>query len=444
MQNLMPPIDTPDNLFHDGDPTQGIEGTIVTSKFLNNDQSATRDTQQEIINVLSAVDIEPDPDKQDQLLEAINKLAGAATDGYLKVGDFGLGGGSNHKDDAYNNVGEIYRVNNTSANAPAAGVTGVVSLPCDGGPSTAYVAVSNAGAAWVGSSTIPTNGVRWNRVYTTAYKPTAADVDAVAKTGDRMSGPLGSTYSDTYRIAAGRYGTFWRNDGNNLYLMLTNADDQWGGFNDLRPLTVNTSSGSVTIGTQLSFDNPNFIKKTGISSYQSSGINHNQTNGFILQGVGEQSAESHFLETVGVRTALRWRIRGGGLDAWPEFRNDGSLYLAGNWPVIQTSSGATFHPDANIEGTLWGGYLSNWLNRELTARDNNINTRATWDYVNQNFIQNVRYTAETQHGATGIYTYHENTVLTGFNNWDGDYSAEELFWSYIQIYKNGQWLTIGR
>ncbi|HIA7443605.1 TPA: gp53-like domain-containing protein, partial [Escherichia coli] len=25
MQNLMPPINTPDQLFHDGDPTQGIE-----------------------------------------------------------------------------------------------------------------------------------------------------------------------------------------------------------------------------------------------------------------------------------------------------------------------------------------------------------------------------------------------------------------------------------
>ncbi|HIH3669098.1 TPA: phage tail protein, partial [Escherichia coli] len=36
MQNLMPPINTPDQLFHDGDPTQGIEGTIVTADYLNN------------------------------------------------------------------------------------------------------------------------------------------------------------------------------------------------------------------------------------------------------------------------------------------------------------------------------------------------------------------------------------------------------------------------
>lgn len=38
MQNLMPPINTPDQLFHDGDPTQGIEGTLVTAGYLNNQQ----------------------------------------------------------------------------------------------------------------------------------------------------------------------------------------------------------------------------------------------------------------------------------------------------------------------------------------------------------------------------------------------------------------------
>lgn len=118
---------------------------------------------------------------------------------------------------------------------------------------------------------------------------------------------------------------------------------------------------------------------------------------------------------------------------------------------------AVYQNDGNVKGSIWGGYLSTWLNNQLNARDNNINTRVDWgtynrdvgaratiDWVNQNFIQNVRYSAEAQHGATGIYTYHENTVLTGFNNWDGDYSTEEMFWSYIQIYKNGQWITIGR
>lgn len=74
MQNLMPPINTPDKLFHDGDPTNGIDGTIVPSEWLNNDQSATRDLQQEVISVLSAAGIVPDESKQDQLVNAIMSL----------------------------------------------------------------------------------------------------------------------------------------------------------------------------------------------------------------------------------------------------------------------------------------------------------------------------------------------------------------------------------
>ncbi|WP_225984320.1 hypothetical protein [Serratia marcescens] len=111
-----------------------------------------------------------------QLGTAATKNVGTEGGNVMAVGAFGLGSGSRHRDDAYCNQGEIYRVNNTSANSPTTGVAGIISLPCDGGPSTAYAAVSNAGAMWSGYSNIPANGIKWSRVYTTAYKPTAADV----------------------------------------------------------------------------------------------------------------------------------------------------------------------------------------------------------------------------------------------------------------------------
>ncbi|ENB2489605.1 tail fiber protein [Escherichia coli] len=76
MQNLMPPVNTPDKLFHDGDPTQGIEGTIVTAEFMNNHQAATRDLQQEVINVLKEAGVTPDPEKQNQLVEALTSFIG--------------------------------------------------------------------------------------------------------------------------------------------------------------------------------------------------------------------------------------------------------------------------------------------------------------------------------------------------------------------------------
>lgn len=89
MQNLMPPVNTPDKLFHDGDPTQGIEGTIVTAEWLNDSQSATRDAQQEVINVLAGANILPDESKQNQLLTAIQTLITEAVNAAKYVPDVG-------------------------------------------------------------------------------------------------------------------------------------------------------------------------------------------------------------------------------------------------------------------------------------------------------------------------------------------------------------------
>lgn len=105
MQNLMPPINTPDQLFHDGDPTQGIEGTLVTAGYLNNQQGATRDLQQELLNVLGGAHIQPDPKKTDQLLTALralllsrkNPFGDIKSDGTVKTAleNLGFGEGAN-------------------------------------------------------------------------------------------------------------------------------------------------------------------------------------------------------------------------------------------------------------------------------------------------------------------------------------------------------------
>ncbi|WP_342207741.1 tail fiber protein [Serratia ureilytica] len=100
----------------------------------------------------------------------------------MEVGAFGLGMGARHRDDAYCNQGEIYRLNNTSKNAPGNQVYGVLSLPCDGGPSGGYLAVQNNADAFIGRSNITDNGVTWFQVYTTRFKPKAQDVDAVSAT----------------------------------------------------------------------------------------------------------------------------------------------------------------------------------------------------------------------------------------------------------------------
>ncbi|MEQ9889012.1 phage tail protein [Pectobacterium zantedeschiae] len=71
MQNPMPPVDTPDKAFHDGNPLTGELGTIVTALFMNNVQSAIRNVQAEVISVLADAGITVDPNKTDQLLAAL-------------------------------------------------------------------------------------------------------------------------------------------------------------------------------------------------------------------------------------------------------------------------------------------------------------------------------------------------------------------------------------
>lgn len=76
MQSLMPLIPTPDNLFHDGNPLTGEQGTIVTAEHLNNEQSAIRDIQTEILAVLADAKLIPNPDTPHQLLDALNLIIG--------------------------------------------------------------------------------------------------------------------------------------------------------------------------------------------------------------------------------------------------------------------------------------------------------------------------------------------------------------------------------
>ncbi|EAO0004744.1 hypothetical protein OLJ52_003941 [Salmonella enterica] len=49
-----------------------------------------------------------------------------------------------------------------------------------------------------------------------------------------------------------------------------------------------------------------------------------------------------------------------------EFYSPSSIHAGGN----------TITTDGNIYGSLWGGWLNDWLNNQFAARDNNINARA--------------------------------------------------------------------
>ncbi|MEH3413937.1 gp53-like domain-containing protein [Phytobacter diazotrophicus] len=74
MRPLMPPVQTPDNLFHDGNPIRGELGTLVDANHLNNVQAAIRDAQSELISIMTAAGLAPDSSSVHQLLDALKTL----------------------------------------------------------------------------------------------------------------------------------------------------------------------------------------------------------------------------------------------------------------------------------------------------------------------------------------------------------------------------------
>ena len=66
----------------------------------------------------------------------------------------------------------------------------------------------------------------------------------------------GEFYSHTetgnFRMVAGNYGAFFRNDGTTTNFLLTASGDPYGGWNSLRPFAIANNTGNVSIGHNLS------------------------------------------------------------------------------------------------------------------------------------------------------------------------------------------------
>ncbi|MDQ7767050.1 phage tail protein [Serratia nevei] len=293
--------------------------------------------------------------------------------------------------------------------------------------------------------------LRWARVYTTDYKPTAADVgaltdaQAVQKYALRSIKVNGKPLSADVNLLAGDVNAWNKTEADGRYLAKTGGN-----------ITGGVSSSSWVSAAALTSD------------YHGTGDNTNKAP----EGAGAYSNQ------LGTRAPFyqsdfQWEANSGAI--YVPLVKGKSTRKGKGWPTavsygyLMPGDNMHAHPVIHALGdgveSIWqfntqtGGIISGkmgefasqaWVNNGLNGRvdwpsfNQHVGARATIDWVNQNFIQNVRYSAEMHVGATGIYTYHDNTVLTGFNNKDGDYSAEELFWSYIQIYKNGQWITVGR
>lgn len=110
--------------------------------------------------------------------------------------------------------------------------------------------------------------------------------------------------------------------------------------------------------------------------------------------------------------------------------------------------------DGNVWGTRWnanGAWLWDVIAEQLAARDTNINTRATWDWVSQNFVNDIflgveQYYSPGSNTISWIFHAPNGHVLTGINVSDtGSNSADNIngvYYKAIQKRVNGVVMTI--
>lgn len=84
--------------------------------------------------------------------------------------------------------------------------------------------------------------------YTSYCAPASHSHSYLPLSGGTCSGEISTTSQNGFRIKAGNYGVFLRNDGSSTYILLTNSGDTSGSWNSLRPFAIANASGAVSMG----------------------------------------------------------------------------------------------------------------------------------------------------------------------------------------------------
>ncbi|MFQ2789955.1 tail fiber domain-containing protein [Aeromonas caviae] len=174
----------------------------------------------------------------------------------------------------------------------------------------------------------------------------AAKVGAVPVSGGSMSGALTvnneirTTSANSMRMVYGNYGTFWRQDGANMYLMFTNAGDQYGGYNSLRPMYANLANGNVNFGHSVDVNGNLFVNtvnstwldmRTSVAIQGRSAVATSSASAIVRQ----EHADRHFIlgglgnSCFGVFMINKSRTANG-TDAGAYLSADGTWYCGGN------------------------------------------------------------------------------------------------------------------
>ncbi|MGS6367575.1 gp53-like domain-containing protein [Enterobacter hormaechei] len=381
MRPLMPPVQTPDNLFHDGNPLTGELGTIVDAEHLNNVQGTVRDTQSELLTILASAGINVDPTKQNQLLTALKALLLSRSNPF---GDIKTDG------------------------APAI-AKALSNLGLSDTVDKAEGAVQKTGDEMSGKLTLP---------QTSSF-------------GVNVNNNIGGS-----SIAIGDNDTGFKSGGDGIISLIANSVVA-GYFseNELQHhgkvltkifqaiSTGNATEGAGGFGSQLT---------SGAPFYSPAIVRQNNDNNYFPLWKQIVSLQSGYpvAASMGLLTTGEPNFPQIVLHAKTDFEVNDKLWVFDvatgelRSPALIKAGEAVLNTNGDISGSAWGGALTDWLNSQLATRDANINARATVDWVNSQLATrdaniNVRATVDWVNSNFN----KKNTATLGFSGWSRDEST---------------------
>ncbi|ECR5270382.1 hypothetical protein F1H78_13905 [Salmonella enterica] len=452
MKPLMKPIDTPDQVFHDGDPSTGELGTICSAEWLNNTQASIRDIQAECIAILRANGFGPDETKRDQLWEAIRTAIKSHVPAASLAGSGIVQLSSSVTSDSESIAATLKAVKIAMDNANArlakdrnlADLTNVQvarqSLQL-GNSATRNVGTTSGTVAAGDDSRflaiertqtgLPSQGVMWiSSADDLSNLPSGARRFAINNTGVTV---LPSADYFFLEVLAKRDVA-----NGSCILATSNTGNVWIGLRYAVP------ANAAFTWTQL---NQN-VQNLGLTEAVNRALNAVQKTGDTMTGnlFLKNDARMHFAIVNADGNVRMWLYKdkgGDGVRINNGYDGGGEFVFGKNSEFYSPShlhaGAAIFGNNGDVYGSAWGNtWLTSWITNQL-------NMRATTGWVNQNFITRVMRGAPVNPGKVNEYGPAEapaGCVVTSVRH--DPTTAYGIYFTYrpLSVFINGGWRVI--
>ncbi|EMA6417911.1 tail fiber protein [Salmonella enterica] len=452
MKPLMKPVDTPDQVFHDGDPSTGELGTICSAEWLTNVQASIRDIQAECIAILRANGFGPDETKRDQLWEAIRTAIKSHVPAASLAGSGIVQLSSSVTSDSESIAATLkaVKIAMDNANARLAKDRNLNDVPNKALARTA-LGLGDSATRNVGRTTgtvAAGDDSRFLAIERTQTGLPSQGVMHISSADDLSNLPSGAR-----RFAINNTGVTVLPSADYFFLEVLAKRDVANGS----CILATSNTGNVWIGlryavpgdaaftwTQL---NQN-VQNLGLTEAVNRALNAVQKNGDTMTGnlFLKNDGRMHFAimdEDGNVRMWL-YKDKGGdgvrinnGYDGGGEFVfNKNSEFYS---PSHLHAGAAIFGSNGDVYGSAWGNtWLTSWITNQL-------NMRATTGWVNQNFITRMKRGEPVNPGKVNEYGPAEapaGCVVTSVRH--DPTTAYGIYFTYrpLSVFINGAWRVI--